>query len=536
MDRFFLALTVAVLVVTGLLLARMDRSVRSAPDQLRSRLLFGIPWGTVIGITLVLIVYFFVQSGLEDRFNPVVIPFQSWSYTYPTGWLTAGFAHSGFSHMYSNVTATIVLGFIAEYAFSHYPQRRGSVSFASWRTNPYVRAFVIMPIAIVAIGLFTALFSIGPVIGFSGVVFAFAGFAVIRYPLTTVLGLFGLFALRRIYNAISDPTITRGFIETGPAPPWWAEIAIQGHAIGFILGALLGIYLFRRRGTLPAPWRIFAGVFFFAMDRGLWAVYWFEGTDQWVLLQGLGILLVIALAVLVTFAAVGSDRPIRFDLSARQVAVAVVALSLAFMIGPAVAVNLVTTDIGEADERPGIEVDDYRVIYAENIVNRMVAVGDIDIGGLGEVRTSGVIVYSEDRDLWTRAVSAQRLADRGSATVVLGDIASRVEVSATRPAWSVLGNASVYQVWLEGPDERVLGFESDRSTADVRISNHTVTIASVDGTFQAIVKHDNETIDTVPLPRDGETVTVGDLTLEHDDRVLYAQMDGTEVRIATRSQ
>lgn len=525
----------AALVGAILVLRRVDPDLDTWWTTVRSRLLMGVPWGTLVAVAIVLFVYLLVQSGYEDLRNPVVIPFQSWSYTYPTGWLTGGLAHSGLGHLLNNVTAILVLGSIAEFAYGHFPRQRGRASFSSYRTNPYVRAFIIVPAALVATALFSALFAIGPVIGFSGVVFAVGGFALIRYPLATVLGLFAISAIRRLHDAVTDPVIVTGFVESGPAPPWWAEVAIQGHAIGLLLGLLAGIYVFRRRETAAPVTRLFAGVLLFAVAQNLWAVYWFHGTDQWILLRGIGIILVIALAVLVAVAVTRDTLELTAGITTRQLGVALLAIALALLIGPAIPLNLTMTDPGEAADRPGIEVDDYRVIYAEDIVNRMVAVGDIDFGGLPEVRTSGVIVYSEERDIWTRAVSTSQLADRQWALIPLGDAFTRTDVFAQYTGWDVHGNDSVYQVWLwlEGSSE--LAFEADRSTADVRIANHTVDIASEDGTFVLDLVYDNETVATTELPEAGESVSLDAFTVERVDDALYIEHDGTRIQIASRS-
>lgn len=533
--RYAIAAVVALVVSYGYLRYTTETRFRLG-EHLRSRLLLGVPWGTLIACGFVLSVYLFVQSAWGNLRDPVVIPFQSWSYTYPTGWLTAGFAHSGYNHLLNNLTATLVLGTLAEYAFSHFPQRRGAMSFGSWSTNPYVRAFVIVPIVIIGLGLFSSLFSLGPVIGFSGVVFAFAGFALVRYPIATVVGLFAIRAVRRLYDTLQNPTITRGFIETGPSPPWWAETAVQGHAIGLIAGVILGIYIFNRRDSLPSPWRIWTGVFLFAIAQSLWAVYWFEGTDRWILFQGIGFVLVVILAGLVTAAATSSDRSIVSDISYRQIAVTVVLLALALLIGPAIGVNLITTDPGDATERPGIEVDGYNVIYAEEIQNRMVAVGGIDVGGLGDVRTSGVIVFSDERDIWMRTVSASRLASDKRASINLGGVGWKTTVQVERPTWSVRGNSSVYQVWIEHDDDRVMSFSSGPSTSDVQVANHTVTVFSEDERFQLRIKHENETIDTVDIPEPGESVEVGEVIIENEDRTLYLRHDGTVVSFASFSR
>lgn len=531
MEPVYVVAIAAVLLVSYAVIRRLDGEAFALGDRLRSRLLLGIPWGTLVTLAFVAFVYFIIQDARTDLHNPVRIAFQSWSYTYPTGWLVGGFAHADYSHFFSNMTAAIVLGSVAEYAWGHYPRRRGAHTFASWRTNPYVRAFLIFPAAAIAIGLFTSLFALGPVIGFSGVVFAFAGFALVRYPIGTVLALVGYRVLRRLIEAILSPQVTAGITAPAPSPPWWAEIAIQGHAIGLIAGVFLGLYVFRRRNAIPPAWRLWTGVVMFGVLQSLWAVYWFEGADRFILLQGIGMVLVVALAILVAAAVAGSSRSLAWRISSRQAAIVLLAFGLAAMIGPAIAVNLIAPDPGAADEHPGVEVADYRVIYAEDITNRMVAVGDIDIAGLGDVRTSGVIVVSEERNIWSRQISAQRLADRGSGTVTLGGIGWRESVDVDRDTWRVAGNDSVYQVWLEGPDQRVHAFASEQSTADVRVANRTVTVLIEDEAFAVAVDHNDERVGQVTMPADNETADVGGITLKRLEDDLFVQHDGTKVRV-----
>src|SRR6056297_4028396 len=90
-------------------------------DQLTGRFWYGVPWGTLVSIAFVLAVYLFVQGGIHDWHDPTVIPFRAWSYLYPTGLLTAGFAHSSSGHLLGNLLGTIALAPIAEYAWGHYP-------------------------------------------------------------------------------------------------------------------------------------------------------------------------------------------------------------------------------------------------------------------------------------------------------------------------------------------------------------------------------------------------------------------------------
>ncbi len=523
-----------VLLASVLLIRQLDRPAGDWARTVRSRLLMGIPWGTLVAVGFVLFVYLVIQDGRANVYDPVRIPFQAWSYRYPTGMFFAGFAHADYGHLIGNVTATLVLGTLAEAAFSHYPQRKGAVSFGRRLTNPYVRAFVIFPLGVIIVGLLTGIFALGPVIGFSGVVFAFAGLALVRYPLTTVIGILVIQAIRRLFNAIRRPTISAGIDAPAPAAPWWAEIAVQGHAIGLFIGVAIGLYLLHRRGIRPPAWRIWTAVFLFGIAQGLWAVYWFEGTDRFLLYQGIGVILVVILAMLITATLTSSSRELAFEFSHRQVAIGIFLICLVLLAVPAVMVNLVTTESGVAGEHAGIDVEDYRVIYGEEVTNRMVAVVDIDIAGLGEVRTSGVIVVSEQRDIWMTAISKQRLQSRGQGTVTLGGIGWREHVTAEWDAWKPVGNDSVYQVWLEGPDERVHAFAADAQRAEPIIANHTFDIFIDDAQFNVGVERDGDHVGTAAIPAHNETATIGEIDLRQEDGDLYAEHDGTVVRIASR--
>lgn len=531
------ALAVSVTILASILVVRrLDRRRWHLGRTLRRRLILGLPWGTFLAVGVIVLVYLLVQDAVTDLTDPVTLPFRAWSYGYPTGWLTAAFAHNSFDHFLGNLTSALVLGALAEFAYGHYPHRRGSVSFGSWRTNPYVRAFVIFPGAVIAVGITTALFALGPVIGFSGVVFAFAGYSLVRYPLTTVVAVFGFRAVRRFIEAIRHPDFVVGISAPPPSPPWWAEVAIQGHALGLLLGVGIGLAVFKRRDAIPSAWRIWLAVLLFGIAQSLWAVYWFEGTDRFRLLQGFGVVLVLILAGIVAAAATSSDRELVGDITRRQLAVGILVIGLALVAGPSVPANLFTPDPGPAADHPGVEVADYKVLYAEDVVNRMVAIVETDIAGLGEVRTSGVIVVSERRDIWTRAVSKQRLAGTGEASIHLGGVGWRETVHVDREAWRVVGNGSVYQVWLEAPTERVHGFASPPRESDVRVANRTVTISIEDKRFAVTVRSvDDGAGETAPLPTTNESVALAGLTIENDEDVLHVVDDGTRVRVAERA-
>ncbi|MFC7007046.1 hypothetical protein [Halalkalicoccus salilacus] len=95
-------------------------------SSLEARLVYGVPWGTVVTVAIVVSFYLLVQGGVRHWSRPLALPFVSWSYLYPTGLLTAGIAHASPEHLISNVIGTLTLAPIAEYAWGHYPPRVGA--------------------------------------------------------------------------------------------------------------------------------------------------------------------------------------------------------------------------------------------------------------------------------------------------------------------------------------------------------------------------------------------------------------------------
>ncbi|WP_323171809.1 rhomboid family intramembrane serine protease [Natrialba sp. PRR66] len=310
--------------LAGIILATLALSVgivsRLQPDRrwrdsLQSRLLFGVPWGTLIAIAVVLAVYLFVQDGLTDPAEPVTIPYRAWSYFSPVGMLTASFAHASPSHLISNLAGTAVVAPIAEFAWGHYPSdqartRPDGTGRSLWRT-PWIRAVVWFPLAVIAVGLVTSLFSLGPVIGFSGVVFAFMGFAIVHYPIRTLIAAIGFQGVAlTVWRALQDPIFSYTATPSPPTAPSWAGIAIQGHALGFFIGLVLGMLLLARRDTRPNPLHVWVAVLLVAFSKGLWQIYWYGEGNTYYLLRGPGIVIITVLALVITLALTASDRPI----------------------------------------------------------------------------------------------------------------------------------------------------------------------------------------------------------------------------------
>jgi membrane associated rhomboid family serine protease len=549
LPNFGLVLTVlvaAVLVASLATVWYIDRPGGRLGAFLRRRFVMGVPWGTLVVVAFVTGVYLFVQGGAERWYNPMTVPFRAWSYFYPLGVLTAPFSHNGPGHLLGNLFGTVALAPIAEYAWNHFPERRGEETFRSWRHNPWIRALVLFPAAVIAVGLVTSLFSLGPIIGFSGVVFAFAGFAIVRYPLTTIVAVLAApRTLSLIYSAIRNPTSTATPQPRPPTAPWWAEIAIQGHAIGLLVGVLLGIGLLWRRGHRPDAWRVWLAVLFFAVEEALWAVYWFRGNNSYVLFRGPGVVLIAVLAVVVTLAVTTSDREVFGTFSSRQVWMSVVLLSAAALAGPAIAANFITVDAAEPPET-SVQAGDYTVYYAEGVENRLVSVVDVEaFGESTSVETSGVIVTSERRQLWTQQVSKGRLAFSGGAWVTVGGIGWRERIGAIRRGWSAERGGTAYMVWLKPPDEdRRLAFVSDPATAEPVIAGRNVSVVPADGSFYLAVTRNNSTLGRVPIDSLTPTDSVRNTTaaasagglhflrLDGEDDRIYAIRNETIVRVA----
>jgi len=536
---------VALLAVSAIAIVRVDRPGGAWGRRLRSRLLLGVPWGTLVSVAFVLAVYLFLQRGYWYWFDPVTIPFRSWSYLYPTGWLASGFSHAGPGHLRGNLRATLVLAPIAEYAWGHLPQERGSNSFDSWRTNPWIRAFVIFPAAVLGLGLLTSLFALGPVIGFSGVVFAFAGFALVHYPIATIVALLVSSVASTVVPALLDPVVSVTVSASPPSPPSWAGIAIQGHALGLFLGLVLGLAVLYRREGRPSAARVWLAALVFAVVQGLWAVYWFRGGGTYVLYRGVGVALVLLLALLVTVAAVASDRPlvsravpVLESITRRHVAITAVLIGLAVLAGPGIVPNLVTVGDDAVPEGEAVDVEDYTVTYAENVTNQMVSVIEIEAAGeTTAVKTSGVIVTSEQRHLWLRQASSQQLAYTGEVRFRVGGVGWSERVVATRRGWTAAGNDTAYQVWLDsasGPKRHA--FASESYTAEPRIDNRSVAVVPKDGEFYLRVERDNGSLGRVAIPDAGTVADAGGVTFSTERRdgrlVVTAERGGTSVAVA----
>jgi len=505
---------------------------------LRRRFVLGVPWGTFLTVLGVLSVYWFVQGGWEHPQRPMTIPFYSWSYFYPLGTVVAPFAHQGIGHITGNLQGTLVYAPIVEYVIGHYPRERGSQSFSSLRTNPYARIFAV-PAGAFAVGLFTGVFTAGPVIGFSGVVFAFAGFAVVTRPLVAVLALVSERVVSVVYSGLKSPTLVR---EPSPGlfSPWWSDIAIQGHALGVLLGAGLGILVLRSRDERPKALYLWFAVVVFGIRQSLWAIYRPRGESEFVLYRAVGVALVFLFAAVLASAIWASDRPLtaRFDVPRRQTARAVVLVVLLGISAAAIPFGFTTVS---GDLPPGtetVDVRDYTVAYVEGVPNQYVSFANEWLYGEDEqIRSSGVVVISERRGIWIQSVSKQSLAFNGFARVRVGGLGWRETVYADREGWSLVGNGTAYrvQIWEHG-EARKHAFATGPVRAQPVIAGRNVSIAPVTDGFALRVSRGNVTLGRARMPGPVNATEVGGLTLRRDDRDLYAIYNDTRVQVAKKAK
>ncbi len=519
----WLAVTALALVGATLVLRRAGVPVRAYARALRRRWLLGVPWGTLVVIAWLFAVYLVVQRGWWHWYRPVVVAFTAVSMWEPTGWLLAGFSHVSPSHLRGNVTTTVVFAPIVEWIWGHRTRRDGRLS------TPWVRAVVLFPLAVGGITVIATLSSWGPVIGFSVGAYALIGIVLVHRPLLVIVGLLARSAVRFAWRTIDDPV---QFAETSVqvVEPSWYGSAVQGHLVGLLIGILVGLWLFRRTERAPTtPARLFGAAVLLGVSLSLWTVWWIVGPEQFVLYRAAGALVVLAVATLVTVGVTGVGLPVR---EPRRVAVGILLVAVLGMAIVGVGLNFATAEPAPAS--PGLTIGDYRITYAENVTDGMVNVVDIEAFGLTtDVRTSGVIVASQERNVWRRTASKAELATHGVERFTVGGIGWSREVTAVRNGWVPLGGEPVYIVWLGVDGEFELSYESDARPARAVLENRTFTIRPDDGTFYVDVRYEGE-VETVRVPDAENVTTAHGVDIFRDGRDIVAVIGESGVPIATR--
>jgi len=518
---------VAALAVAAAVLVWLDDGDRL--DPLRERFVLGVPWGTVTVVAGLVAVYYLLQGGGRAG-GPVVEGFRSWSVWYPQGVLLSSFAHASESHLTGNVFGTLAFAPLVEYIWRHHPEGATRIQ------HPFARIGVFV-LGVVAVGLAGALFVPGAVIGFSGVVFALAGFALVVRPLTTVLALVGIRAVRLLYRAVTDPVV---LAEARPrfVSPSWADIALQGHLFGALVGILLAVSLLRLRDRRPPLRRVFFAALVFAVVQSLYAIYWFLGADEFVLFQAAGVAGVLLFATLVGVATRPADRRPRVGPPLATVAVALLAAVVALLAVTGLAYSVVSVSPGEA-VTDGVEVRDYTVAYVDDTENQYVAA--LDLPGVGSplsATTSGVVVTSDRREVWGLATSAGRLAFDGGTTVTVGGVSWRETVSIDRTQWSFLDGNTTFRVEAFHDGHQHLLHTDAPAVSDARVNGTNVSISPTAEGYDLVVSDNSATLFRGPVPAANQTVTVETLSFERVEDSLLVRYGDTELRIAefSRSQ
>ncbi len=513
-------------------------------QRLTARFAYGVPWGTVIVLGWVLVVYYFVQGGLHHPYDPVVVAFRSWSYYYPTGMFFAPFGHSGMGHLTGNLLAAVVFAPIAEYAWGHY--RRPDASMGPpWLAGPRRRVAVFVG-AVIGVGLLTSLFVPGPLIGFSGVVFAFAGFALVTFPIVTILAVVGSQILRLAYYSLLSPIVTAE-AQQQFVSPFWAEIAIQAHVLGLLVGVVLGLAVHRSRETHPRATHVWFAGATYAVSESLYALYWYDGANSFVMYRGVGLGIVLIFAGLIPLATMRSERALIPEAVRKPVAgvlpmpdVPRRTTVFAILLVPILAIGMAAVPFKAADldrtgtPEGGIEVEDYTISYAENVVNRNLAAVSVPfLRDSFEVTASGVIVSSPTRDVWEEVVPARQLAFDGRATVTVGGIGWRESIAVNRTAWTVVDGGSTFTVYMRtdgGPRQRV--YVDDPVSVPAILDGKRVSIQPSTTGYQIAVSRNNTTVATGPMPTSDEPVTIDDLRFNRSGQTLSVAYDRTRLQIA----
>ena len=523
---------------------------------LRERFAFGVPWGTLIIVVGVTLVYYLLQGGGKEG-GPIITGFRSWSLWYPQGLVLSSFSHSSDGHLISNMLGTIAFGLVAEYAWGQY-----STTSATWWTTP-VRRIGLFVLAAILVGLASSLFVPGAVIGFSVVVFAFAGFALVMRPRLSVFAILGVQILSLLRKAFLNPLITVRS-RTVFFRPSWADIALQGHLFGMLVGVVLAVGLLRARDSYPELRYVWFAALVFAVTRSMYAVYWFEGANRFVLFRALGTAGAFLLAVLVGLAALSPELSVRdgartvlaavspvrsataeehnatgerlAPLASTSISTAATALLIAVLCALAVsglAYNLVSVSPGENVE-DGIEVGDYRVAYVEGASDQYVSA--VELPGVGSplsADVSGVVVASDQRNAWELALSSSKLTFEGNSTVVVGDATFRETVQINRTAWRFSGGNSTYRIVGQHDGDREVLFTSEPASGRTTINGSTVRIAPAETSYTVAVERNGSTVDTARVPPQGKTIQLANITFERTGDRLLARHDETELVVAS---
>jgi hypothetical protein len=353
--------------------------------------------------------------------------------------------------------------------------------------------------------------------------------------------------LQLLYSALSSP-VTVASASPSFAPPWWAGIAIQGHALGLLCGVLAGVLLIRRREHAPSAFSLWVGVLLLGVSQSLWAVYWYRGGETFVLFRAVGTVLVFALAGLVAVGVATPDRPSLLDRdrgrhsaldvdlglglntdldvgrSVRRVATAVLVASLLGMAVPAVPVNLTAVSDEQVGDASGTGVSASPV--PSNALSPNGSARDSD--GTNDPNASNASALRANGTIEIRGYTIRYAERVQNQLVSVIDVSAFGETTAVNTSGVIVTNAD-REIWTTAASKSRLGFAG---SATVRVGG--VGWAEVVGVRRSgwSVAGGNSTYKVFLQPNDD------------DRRLAYAAppaigepvLDGKNVSIAPRRQ
>ncbi len=491
----------------------LHRTWRTANE----RLLWGLPIGTIVIVSVNVVFFAVIQRGVENPSDPLFLPFISWSYQYPEGVLSSAIAHADSGHITGNMMATLVFAPLAEYVVGHRNSR-----------HPYLRALVFVPALWYVFALVPAAFAWGPGLGYSGAVFAFFGFVAVFYPLRAVIMVVLVSVAGSLFSALLDPISVQVAGERFVQPSW-ANVAIDAHVIGMLLGFGVAL-LYARRYRYPIDrFRVGFAVVAIAVLQGLWIFAISDGSTYY-LYQAAGKAVVVTLAVALTYTASDLSEAPLFRLSELNLRRFTTG---SFLLVPLMAFVVVGVfwlaffgAIGFEEEPEGVDVEDYTVFYGEDVTLEIAPPFDALYDEPPEF--SGVLVSSDERGIRTVGVATRQLRSDTERTVRVGGFRwmSEVEVSRTGMT-SVTGN-STYTVELS--HNRSLqnrSYDSGAADADTVVDGWDVAVETVGGDNMVVLEDEDRTLH-VPIEKTS-TVTEGVEIWSRDDRVYVEGQDSRAV-------
>jgi len=449
----------------------------------RQRLIYGLPLGTFVIVGVNVVFFLFAQRAYAGG-EILTIPYISWSYGYPLGFLTGPIGHANVSHITGNLLTTLVFAPIAEYVIGHKDSRR-----------PLLRALVGIPLAFYTVGVFISVFSLGPSIGFSGVLFFFVGFVVVFYPVVSVGLIVVSTVFRSVVGALFSPVTVQSSVETVTTTPSWANIAVDAHMLGFLLGVGIAVLLARRRRQMSVDgYRVGAAVLFVGTAQGLHLV-WLASGSSYVLYRALGVSIVTALAVLIAFGTSVEHEAQPFlkleELPARRAAsvgALVLPIVLICVVGFIAGLGTVST----VDEVETVDVGDYSVWYGENVENeRVISIPFIEFTP-ANFTASGVIVTSEERGAWRRMSSTQELRSDPHRSFLVGGLTWDEKVRVQRVGMSSPTGEDSYSVFLSAENESRAVFDSSSAETGVSIDGWSIGLSVKDGERAVTMEREGE--------------------------------------------